>query len=34
MVPGLVVGIVAGVAVYFAIVAALPWFSAHFTLVQ
>ena len=34
MLPGLAVGIVAGVILYFAIVAALPWFSAHFTLVQ
>ena len=34
MLPGLVVGILAGVILYFAIVAALPWFSAHFTLVQ
>ena len=34
MAPGLLVGIVVGVLVYFAIVAVLPWCSAHFTLVQ
>ena len=34
MTPGLLAGIVIGVIVYFAIVAVLPWCSAHFTLVQ